>query len=108
LQNHYRKKQEAIRLFLLLSEDALDSFDRWKEAKEIVQIAEPLIGWRKVERQNIPQSPVRDALLKGLTVTKQFDISSTQIRNRLKKGLYCGQLVPEKVLAYIKKHRLYL
>ena len=95
------------RWYILLSEDSLSSFHRWKEPEEIIRMAWPLIGSRSVSRSEIPPSPVREALLGGLTETAQFEISSTEIRDRLKKGLYCGHLVPSKVLEYIVQHSLY-
>lgn len=95
------------RLYLMLAEDSLDQFDRWKEAKEILQIAKPLVGSRSCEYEINPTTPVSRALLRGLTVTERLDISSSQIRYRLKKGLYCGHLVPKETLEYIQKRRLY-
>jgi len=93
--------------YILLSEDSLSCFHLWKEPEEIIRMAWPLIGSRSSVRPEIPPSPVREALLEGLTETKQYEISSTDIRDRLKKGLYCGHLVPSKVLEYIAQRRLY-
>ena len=42
-----------------------------------------------------------------MTPTNLLEISATEIRQRLKKKLYCGHLVPAKVLDYITLHRLY-
>lgn len=70
-------------LRLLLSEEAAARLDQWKETQELVRLAPPLIGPREIQ------------------------ISSTQIRDRLKKRLYCGHLVPAKALQYIEKHQLY-
>lgn len=98
---------EEIRLFLLLSDDSIEHFHDWKESSEIVQIAIPFIGLRKEERPNIPASPVKKILQRGLIKTRSLDISSTEIRKRLKKGLYCGHLVPETVLNYIQRNGLY-
>lgn len=100
-------KKEDIDLYLLLSEDALESFHLWKEFEKIVKIARPLIGSRGNMRPNIAPSPVHDILEEGLITTRRFEISSTEIREKLKKGLYCGHLIPAKVLSYIKKNNLY-
>lgn len=94
-------------LYILLSEDAVESFHLWKNFEEILRVARPLIGSRGGGKPHIPPSPVREKLLKGLTPTTQLEISSTEIRRRLKKGLYCGHLVPAKVLDYIGKMQLY-
>jgi nicotinate-nucleotide adenylyltransferase len=69
--------------YLILTEESVTSFSKWKEFEEIKARATLLIGKRK------------------------FPISSTLIRERFKKKLYCGHLVPAKALYYIDKHRLY-
>jgi nicotinate-nucleotide adenylyltransferase len=97
----------AVHWYILLSGDTLAGFHRWKESEEIVRLATPIVGSRGGAQQKIPRSPVRDALRKGLTETDQFEVSSTQIRDRLKKKLYCGHLLPAKVLDYIEKNNLY-
>lgn len=40
-------------------------------------------------------------------ITDNLEISSTSIRSRINNGLTCQYLVPEPVLDYIRKHRLY-
>ena len=95
-------------LYILLSADVLSSFHQWKEPQGIIQLASPLIGSRCNHPIVVPPSSVRAALLEGLTETRQFEISSTEIRERLSKKLYCGHLLPHKVLSYINKHSLYL
>lgn len=76
-------KQEGVRLRLLLSDEAAQHLHKWKQTEELVKIAPPLIGPRDIK------------------------ISSTEVRNRLKKKLYCGHLLPLKVLDYIKSSDLY-
>lgn len=68
---------------LILSEESADHFNQWKEVRALAHLAPPLIGSRTV------------------------DVSSTEIRDRLRRRLYCGHLVPAKVLEYIQQHSLY-
>jgi nicotinate-nucleotide adenylyltransferase len=81
---------------LLLSDDVGLHLDKWKDYKELIRLAPPLIGGRSHSHKTSEVTP-----------TKRFEISSTEIRARLKKGLYCGHLVPEKVLRYLKINALY-
>lgn len=90
-----------IQLRLLLSEEAASQIGLWKEASEVIRLAPPLIGGRRGALIG------NESLIRGLTPTKVLDISSTDIRQRLQQKLYCGHLVPHRVLAYIKQHRLY-
>lgn len=89
---------------LLLSEESAASFTEWKEAEELARLAPPLIGCRKGEF-SLPEQIL--LLKKGLTPTKSMEISSTEIRERLKNRLYCGHLVPAKALDYIERNQLY-
>lgn len=76
-------QKEGTKIRLLLSDEASLYLEKWKEAAELVKIAPPLVGPREIK------------------------ISSTDIRNRLKKKLYCGHLIPAKALDYIFLNGLY-
>ena len=88
--------------FLLMGEDVFHHFNKWQSPEEIKLLAELLVGKRGgVEVESLRRSQVFVAI-------SEIEISSTQIRNRIKKGQYCGHLVPKEVLDYISEHRLYL
>ena len=72
-----------------------------------VDLAKPIIGSRDGKVQKIPDSPIKDALLRGVTPTPLMEVSSTEIRERLSKKLYCNHLVPGNILDYIRRHNLY-
>jgi len=92
-------------IFLILSNEAFKGFNKWKESDKILEIATILVGSRdnylpdgellgKIPKENFVKMPI-------------LDISATEIRERLKKDLYCGHLVNHKVLEYIELHKLY-
>ncbi len=96
--------------FLILGEDGISNFYEWHLAEEIVKLVPLLIG----SRSGIPQPfyelfppSIQKAIQEGITHTRLMDISSTDIRARLAKGLYCGHLVPELVMNYIDNKKLY-
>jgi len=99
---------EPRQLHLLLGDDSLAAFLSWKEPAEIVRLAPPLIACRQWSQTWEENDSISKAIRLGMTPTNIMEISSTDIRSRLAKGLYCGHLVPEKVLDYINKHQLYL
>ena len=98
-------------LFLILGARSASSFHLWKDVKEILQITTPLIGGMEIEKENFLTAPlpldVKNQFQKHFHSITPIDISSTLIRERLKKGLYCGHLLPAKVLDYIYYHQLY-
>jgi nicotinate-nucleotide adenylyltransferase len=99
--------------FLLCGEDSLMRFPEWKEPLEIVRSADLLIGSRPTSElmKLLPtlgfNEEISSAIRKGLLTTRQMEISATEIRERIKKRLYCGHLLPEKVLGYIYENQLY-
>lgn len=94
------KSGEKVRL--ILGEDGLHTLEKWKEVEELIKLAPPLVG----SRLGQPTPPSTFPELSFMPI-RNLEISSTEIRARLKKGLYCGHLVPESVLDYIKKYNLY-
>lgn len=93
---------------LILGEDAIKNFAYWKDPEAIVALVPLFIGARSCDVPHIEASvSVQKAIQEGLKKTQVFDISSTAIRERLSKKLYCGHLIPSKVIDYIYKHELY-
>lgn len=94
---------------LILSDDVIPGFFNWHQPEEIVKLVPLLIGRRSTTRVSplIGNPVIVKAFEDGMTPTHFMDISSTEIRRRLAKGLYCGHLVPEKVMDYIYRNQLY-
>lgn len=96
---------------LVMGDDSIPGFFQWHQPKEIVKLVPIFIGRRSilpVDIERLTGDPeICEALRRGMTKTRLFEISATDIRNRIKEGEYCGHLVPEKVLDYIYTHRLY-
>jgi nicotinate-nucleotide adenylyltransferase len=105
------QQQEPQELFLILGLDAALHLHQWKEPEEVIKLATPLVGVRPLSLQGSLKfqgsQELTDALQEGIVETRLMDISATEIRNRLAHGLYCGHLLPGKVMDYIKAHRLY-
>lgn len=95
---------------LLMGDDLLEQFGKWKDPEEIIRLAPPLIGARLLKNfpSHLPYAKeIMIALQKGWTPIPFIEISATEIRKRLKENKFCGHLVPAKVLDYIANHRLY-
>lgn len=96
---------------LILGDDAIPSFFKWHQPEKIVQLVPLLIGRRLPEPINLEtltgDKNIIEAINRGMTPTRLVEISGTEIRHRIKEGLYCGHLLPEKVLDFIYKNQLY-
>lgn len=79
--------------YLILGQDSMQSFQSWKDWNKIEQLATVVEGSRGVNAEN--------------SGTRIIEVSSTELRDRIAKGLYCGHLMPKNVLDYIHTHQLY-
>jgi nicotinate-nucleotide adenylyltransferase len=99
-------EDSSLKLHLLLGEDHIASFHRWKQADELIHLASPLIGIRNSFDQSLPDAVFKAPHFKRVKIPV-FEISSTVIRSRLAQKKYCGHLVPTSVLDYIRQYDLY-
>jgi nicotinate-nucleotide adenylyltransferase len=92
-------------LFLLIGADNLRDFRSWKDPGEIVKRA-TLIVMNRPGFSAVPGGAGLPADVMECTVPS-IDISATEIRRRVRKGLSISYLVPPSVSRYIGRHRLY-
>jgi nicotinate-nucleotide adenylyltransferase len=101
-----KKLKDLYDLKLLITEDALDKFNKWKNYKEILKLTHLIIATRFEKK--IKKYKNLNLKNKNFIFTNIFEISSTEIRNRLKKNKICSHLLSKEVLDYIYKNGLYL
>jgi nicotinate-nucleotide adenylyltransferase len=90
-------------LFLLVGADVVKTFGQWREPEKIVELAKLVVltrGEKAPDPGTIPGSPV---VVEG----RRIDISSTEIRRRVREGKSIRGFVPDSVEAYIASARLY-
>ncbi len=90
------------KLYLLMGADNLRAFHRWKDPQGILNLASLVILNRPGFDKNYPK---RWPYLK--INMPAVDISSSDIRQRLKKKKSIWYLAPKAVIRYIKHYRLY-
>jgi nicotinate-nucleotide adenylyltransferase len=100
-----RAAEPGAELFLIAGADAYRDIAGWHRAKELVRqvnimvVARP--GYNLAQLEPDFRARVRVVAISGC------DISSTEIRNRLKEGRSIRYLVPESVESYLVRHHLY-
>jgi nicotinate-nucleotide adenylyltransferase len=100
LSAHY----PGAKLFLLLGRDALEGFGKWKNPDRIRELATLALMQRPGAEGGAGQ--YRDQGV--ITVsTRQVDVSSTEIRARLRAGKSIKGFVPESVERFIDARGLY-
>ena len=93
----YRDRHPDEELFFLVGEDHLATLPMWNEFEELDRLVRFVILSRSDE-------PLK---AKYPVVHRRFDLSATEIRNRVANDLSISYLVPECVLRYIEKKKLY-
>jgi len=92
---------EDAQLFFITGSDLLKDLFSWKNVNEIFKMSKFIVAPR-------PGYPVKNVPEEVETVViTPIEISSEDIRKRLKEGKSIRYLVPEKVRRYIVKHSLY-
>jgi nicotinate-nucleotide adenylyltransferase len=101
---HLSERNPAGRLFLLMGEDVLAGFEKWRSPARIRELA-TLVA---VSRSGLAGSVVDPATSAVLRVsTRRVDVSSTEIRERRRTGKSIKGFVPESVERFIDVRGLY-
>lgn len=101
---YLQEKHPEHKFTLLIGEDNLGQFHRWKNYKQILEYFGLVVYKRKdAEKTDLithPNVTVVDAPL--------LDISATYIRNCVKEGRSIRYMVPENVETYIREKKFYV
>ena len=99
-------------LFFILGWDSLAELPKWKEPSRLIKmcrlVAVPRPGYSAPDLNSL------EAIIPGLSQRvmlmekPEVDISASEIRSRVARGLSIHHLVPEPVESYIRQHRLYI
>ncbi len=93
------------KLELIIGYDNIIDFHTWKDPDNIIELAELVVLRRKTNDKKIEKDKYYKAA--HFVKTPVIEISSSEIRNRIKSGLPIDFLVPQKVKEYICKFNLY-
>ncbi|HEY1719310.1 MAG TPA: nicotinate-nucleotide adenylyltransferase [Verrucomicrobiae bacterium] len=99
----YAKRFPAAKLFYLVGADNISKLNEWREADELAKLAEFIAVPRPGEKTPEFPKPFRGRILKGFPI----EISSSQIRARVKANLPIDNLVPPFVADAVCAAKLY-
>jgi len=92
-------------LYLIIGYDNLLVFDKWKDPDEIFKLAKVIALRRISSFQEANHEYFKKAIIANAPI---IQISSSEIRERIKNGKTIKFLVPDSVADYIKANKLYL
>ncbi|NMB81143.1 MAG: nicotinate (nicotinamide) nucleotide adenylyltransferase [Ignavibacteria bacterium] len=99
---HLSEKYESLEL--IIGYDNLLVFDKWNQPDEIIRLAKLVVMKRKTDIEEKRNRFFNNAVLVD---TPTIEISSTDIRERVRNNLPIDFLVPESVKKYIYEVNLY-
>ncbi|MDD5093822.1 MAG: nicotinate-nucleotide adenylyltransferase [Dehalococcoidia bacterium] len=99
------------KIYFIAGTDALVDLPRWKDPDRVAELCQ-IVGMRRPSVSEAQLTPLKSALPKIYACIRfvdvpQIDISSSDIRERVRKGLSIRYLVPLGVETYIQEHQLY-
>jgi len=94
-----RAESPGVEVFFIIGADALADMPNWRDPERIFELATVCVAARVGEA-------VKDDRVTRIEMP-EVDISSSEVRERVKEGRSVGDLVPEVVERYIEGHGLY-
>ena len=102
---HFRAMFPHDELFWIIGGDQLPQMNLWKDITELAGMLEFIF----LERPGHPAKKTPD--IPGLRLHRcdghLIEISSSELRQRVQRGLSLHYFCPQKVIAYIEAHKLY-
>lgn len=93
-----QRRFPQAKIFYFIGEDNVPALHTWREIDELMKMASFVVLARG-DLEPIEGFPV---------ISRNIDISSTDIRNRIARGLSVRYLLPDAVCAILARHQLYL
>ena len=101
---NFKKRFRHSRLFVLLGADNFVDFKTWKYPDRIGELATVVVMSRPM---HVPGTRANAGLSAKFIEVPGIEISSTDIRNRVRRGKSIRYLVPDAVEKYIMKNGVY-
>ena len=92
--------------YLLIGSDSLINFHKWKNYKTILKECKVIVA----SRPGFQESRIDEKILSQISFSDipKIEISSSQIRKRIKKGFTVRYMLSNQVMNYINKTGLYI
>ena len=92
--------------YLLIGSDSLINFHKWKNYKTILKECKVIVA----SRPGFRESRIDEKILSQISFSDipKIEISSSQIRKRIKKGFTVRYMLSNQVMNYINKTGLYI
>jgi nicotinate-nucleotide adenylyltransferase len=103
---HFAEAYPEAERYLLLGADVLATFGQWREPERVLQLARPVVLERQGEEPVTLPKSLNGSAVRHLS-TRRVDVSSTEIRERVRQGKPIRGFVTDNVGQYIARNELY-
>ena len=101
----FKSTNPGAQFYFLIGEDAFEELHTWYKIEKLVEEIIFLVAPRFEREIKIPDWNFKVKYEK--IDSPRIEISSSFLRNLISSGIYPKYLIPEKVLDYIKKEKIY-
>ena len=110
---HFKEIYPEDNFYFVIGADSLFALEKWVHPEKFVKTCVILAAYRDEKNTDEMMNQITYLNKKygadiRLLKTPNVDISSTEIRNRLKMGLSVDDMIPSDVNAYIKEQQLFV
>ena len=98
---HLRRHYPGAKLFFIIGSDHIAKLHTWRNIQEVVKMVSFVAVYRPGFKTIRSKIPIKSMIIPGVHT------SSSDIRRRLVTGKTVKHLIPENVLRYIRKYKLY-
>lgn len=102
---HFANRYAAAERFILLGADVVATFRQWREPARVLALAHPVILPRQSDEPDDALAVLGERALR--LDTRRVDVSSTEIRERVRAGKSIRGFVSDGVAALIERDGLY-
>ena len=103
---HFATEYPAAERYFLIGADVLSTFAKWREPARVLELAQ-LVVLQRADADAPALPPAMDpARLRRLN-TRRVDVSSTEVRERVRQGKPIRGFVTDNVAAFIARNALY-
>jgi len=103
----FSRRFPSAELFLLVGADVLSTFGQWRQPRTILELATLAVLCRADSQGTVVEMDAELARRAAFIPTRRIDVSSTEIRDRVRSGRSIHGFVTDPVAEYIASHGLY-
>ena len=106
--NELKKEYKTDELYLIIGADNIILFDKWKHYKELLKLNIIIYTRNDIDiKSHLERLNKKDKYI-IIDKVKNIDISSTQVREKIKNHENLNKYLDDFVINYINKNKLYL